>query len=94
MYTDIKQGYYGGITEVYKPFGKNLYYYDVNSLYPFAALNDMPGLSCRKLLLSHNDNIQDLFGFFYCIVDATQVKCEYLGLLPLKSDGLIFPLGK
>ena len=37
MYSDIKQAYYGGITEVYKPYGKDLYYYDINSLYPFAA---------------------------------------------------------
>ena len=33
VYNDIKESYYGGITEVYKPHGKNLYYYDVNSLY-------------------------------------------------------------
>ena len=32
IYNDIKQSYYGGITEVYKPYGENLYYYDVNSL--------------------------------------------------------------
>lgn len=94
MYSDIRQGYYGGITEVYKPFGENLYYYDVNSLYPFAALNDMPGLTCRKILITTNDNIENLFGFFYCIVDATQVTCDYLGLLPLRTDRLIFPLGK
>lgn len=38
IYKDLKQAYYGDITEVYKPLGHNLYYYDVNSLYPFAAL--------------------------------------------------------
>ncbi len=32
MYNDIRQAYYGGITEVYKPYGEGLYYYDVNSL--------------------------------------------------------------
>ena len=94
MYSDIKQAYHGGITEVYKPWGKNLYYYDINSLYPFAAINDMPGLSCRKLLLSDNKSIENLFGFFYCRIDATQVKCNYLGLLPLRTKGLIFPVGK
>lgn len=31
----IRKGYYGGHTDVYKPFGTDLYYYDVNSLYPF-----------------------------------------------------------
>ena len=49
IYKDIKLGYYGGMTEVYKPYGENLYYYDVNSLYPYVALNDMPGLECNKL---------------------------------------------
>ncbi len=44
IYKDLKQAYYGGITEVYRPYGENLFYYDVNSLYPFASLNDMPGL--------------------------------------------------
>ena len=48
IYKDIKLAYYGGITEVYKPYGENLYYYDVNSLYPFAGLQDMPGLDCVK----------------------------------------------
>ena len=40
IYNDIKQAYYGGRVEVYKPTtdkpGQKLYYYDVNSLYPFA----------------------------------------------------------
>ena len=30
FYKDIKQACCGGITEVYKPYGENLYYYDVN----------------------------------------------------------------
>ncbi|GFQ06938.1 DNA polymerase [Phtheirospermum japonicum] len=31
----IRSGYYGGHTDAYKKYGENLYYYDVNSLYPF-----------------------------------------------------------
>jgi len=30
----IKQSYTGGRVDVFKPYGENLYYYDVNSLYP------------------------------------------------------------
>ena len=30
FYKDIKQACCGGITEVYKPYGENMYYYDVN----------------------------------------------------------------
>lgn len=50
IYKDIKQAYYGGITEVYRPSGRYLFYYDVNSLYRFVALQDMPGLTCSKLV--------------------------------------------
>lgn len=31
----LRRAYYGGHTDVYKPRGDNLDYYDVNSLYPF-----------------------------------------------------------
>lgn len=94
IYKDIKQGYYGGITEVYKPYGENLFYYDVNSLYPFVALNDMPGLSCEKLTYyKDNMDISELFGFFYCKIESP--KDLYLGLLPVRvNSGIEFPLGK
>jgi hypothetical protein len=39
----IRRGYYGGHTNVYIPYGENLHYYDVSSLYPFSMLQDMPG---------------------------------------------------
>jgi hypothetical protein len=94
IYKDIKQGYYGDITEVYKPYGENLFYYDVNSLYPFVALNDMPGLRCEKLTYYRdNSDISELFGFFYCKVESP--KDLYLGLLPVRVNlGINFPLGK
>ena len=92
VYKDIKQAYYGGITEVYRPYGRNLFYYDVNSLYPFVALQDMPGLTCSKLVFyTNNQDIDDLFGSFYCSIDAPLD--GYLGLLPIKDKGLRFPLG-
>lgn len=39
MLSDIRQGYFGGATDSYIPSGgkaKNIYTYDVNSLYPYA----------------------------------------------------------
>jgi hypothetical protein len=42
--TFIRRAYFGGHVDVYRPFGKNLYYYDVNSLYPFVMQHyHMPG---------------------------------------------------
>lgn len=35
MFDDIKQGYTGGSVDVFKPYGENIYCYDVNSLYPY-----------------------------------------------------------
>lgn len=94
LYKDIRKAYYGGITEVYKPHGYNLFYYEVNSLYPCVALKDMPGLTCSKL--TYFDEIQDidnLFGFFKVRVETPLD--GYLGLLPVrKAAGLTFPLGK
>lgn len=93
LYKDIKQAYYGGITEVYKPHGKDLYYYDVNSLYPCVALKDMPGLISSKFLFYSNiKDISSLFGFFYVRVETPLN--SYLGLLPVRTrTGLTFPLG-
>lgn len=73
IYKDIKQSYYGGITEVYKPYGENLYLYDVNSLYPYVALQDMPGLECSKVNYYTDKSLQelgDVFGFFYCKIES------------------------
>jgi hypothetical protein len=98
VFEDIHKAYYGSRVEVFNPIidksnNKKIYYYDVNSLYPMASLNDMPGLNCVYV-----ENVQgilelkDLFGFFYC-----RVKCpnnRYLGLLPKRTDtSLIFPSG-
>lgn len=40
----IRRGYYGGHADTYKPYGENIYYYDVNSLYPYVMKTfAMPG---------------------------------------------------
>ena len=90
----IYAGYFGGRTEVFKPYGENLYYYDVNSLYPTVALNHMPGLNCYYIK-SFNDkgsNLDNLFGVFKARIKSTN---DYLGLLPVKTElGLTFPNGE
>ena len=85
-------------TEVYKPYGTNLFYYDVNSLYPYVALQDMPGLVCKKVTyLEDEQDIDMIFGFFYCSCKAERSLETplngYLGLLPIRTNqGLHFPL--
>jgi DNA polymerase type B, organellar and viral len=94
LFQFIYGSYYGGITEVYKPHGKNLTYTDVNSLYPFAALNPMPGLICKWIECYNREglDLSKLFGVFYAKVITND---QYLGLLPVRTKaGLIFPSGK
>jgi hypothetical protein len=93
IYDFIKKSYFGGICEVYKPYGENLIYYDINSQYPFVAKNSIPGNKVIYMELLKGEiekgeslELSQLFGFFYC-----KVKCNnsYLGLLPMHSDNLL-----
>lgn len=100
IYQFIKQGYYGGITDVYIPSGENLNYFDINSMYPFVALNEMPGNKCTYVELQDIEvqkgkslDLNNLFGFFFCKVKTNN---GYLGLLPVhgKDKSLNFPNGE
>jgi hypothetical protein len=87
------EGYYGGQTEVYIPYGVNLITLDVNSLYPTVALNPLPGIDCVWIesFDSEGLNLDLLFGIFHAKVVTNH---EYFGLLPIKTkNGLIFPKG-
>lgn len=94
VYKDIKLAYFGGITEVYKPHGFDLYYYDVKSLYPYVGLNPMPGLEYSKVEFYKNKSLSDeMFGFFNCKIIAPNNL--YLGLLPVRNkSGIYFPTGE
>ena len=98
-FSDIHKAYYGGRVEVYNPKITNTecYYYDVNSLYPYASLNPMPGLKASFVEnIDDSDdslNLEKLFGFFYCEIEYYG---KYLGLLPYRTEksSLLFPIGK
>jgi hypothetical protein len=90
----IRKSYFGGGTDYYKGYGENLYYYDVNSLYPYSMMKPMP----FKLIKHHNNlNIElkvntNLFGFFEaeCFVPNNGRP-----MLPYKHEGkTIYPYGK
>lgn len=101
LYSFIREGLYGGVTSVYYPYGENLYYYDVNSLYPAMALDNFIGGLDISFLYNYGEEelkLEDLFGFFKAEVeiDKMQIDKMQIGLLPLrtKDKGLIFPVGK
>ena len=88
--TDIRNAYFGGRTEVFKPILKQGKAYDVNSLYSDAMLNDMP---VGKPILSNDSNLNNYFGFVYAII--TTPKNSNIGLLPYRNlhGELFYPLG-
>lgn len=90
MYKEIKKGYYGGLSEVYRGYGENLFYYDVNSLYHSVALNSMPGRRCNYIEDFSDEGLDikkdNLFGFFYCKVKTTN---DYLGYLPYRHNAML-----
>ena len=94
---DNKNKVYNKFTKKYETkVEKTLYYYDVNSLYPSASLNLMPGLECEYIESYTSDSnkldLNNLFGFFYCKIKSSS---EYIGLLPKRSEGrLTFPNGE
>lgn len=63
--TFIRQSYFGGATDYYKLRAFNLFYYDVNSLYPFAMMKPMPNELIRKITFKEGDdfNLDNFFGF-------------------------------
>lgn len=92
IWDDLHKAYYGGRVEVFHTFMGKGYFYDVNSLYPFASLNSMPGLKSKYIeSYNHKFDLDNLFGFFYCKIKSSG---NFLGLLPLRtSKNLLFPVG-
>lgn len=91
----IRKGYYGGHVDTYIPYGENLYYYDVNSLYPYVMKNyPMPcgkGFWVRDLV---GVDLDSLFGFIEAyVVCPSHITRPFL---PYKTtqETILFPTGK
>lgn len=94
--TFIRRGYYGGHADVYKPIGDNLYYYDVNSLYPFVMKAfPMPGGKPVWHSNLEGQDLDNLFGFIeaYVICPST-ISHPLLPYRDEKTQTLLFPTGK
>lgn len=89
----IRQGYFGGATDYYKMRAENVYYYDVNSLYPYAMMKPMPYELLRKIKINENNfNLNSFFGFLK--VEVNSSKDIKIPLLPCKYKGkTIYPTG-
>jgi DNA polymerase type B, organellar and viral len=91
----IRRAYYGGHTDTYKPYGEDLYYYDVNSLYPF-VMKDFPmpgGVPIWHGNLEGKD-LDSIFGFIEAYVECPKtIKKPFLPYRD-KNNTLIFPTGE
>lgn len=93
--TFIRKAYYGGHADAYKPKGENLYYYDVNSLYPFVMKEyQMPG--GKPVWHSNLTNIEldKMCGFIEAYVECPETMNK--PFLPYRDMNgiLLFPTGK
>lgn len=91
----IQRGYYGGHADTYKPYGQNIYYYDVNSLYPYVMKTfAMPGGKPVWHGNLEGLELDDMFGFIEAyVVCPTTITRPFL---PYKKQNntLLFPTGK
>jgi len=88
----IRRGYFGGATDYYKCYAEKLYYYDVNSLYPFVMKYVMPHKLKAVWTNFNNFNLDLFFGFLE--VEVTCPKNIKIPVLPHKYNGkTIYPTG-
>jgi len=94
--TFIRRGYYGGHADVYIPKGENLYYYDVNSLYPFIMKSfPMPGGKPTWHGSLENQDLEKLFGFIEAYVECPiTMNRPFLPYRDESRKSLLFPTGK
>ncbi|GJY79435.1 DNA polymerase-like protein [Tanacetum coccineum] len=93
--TFIRKAYYRGHTDSYNPYGENLYYYYVNSLYPF-VMKEYP-IPCGKPVWYSNIEDMDIdrmLGFIEAyVVCLKTIKKPFLPYHS-KTGTLIFPTGE
>lgn len=93
----VSQSYKGGYCEVFKPFLKDGYHYDVNSLYPFIMESCFfPGQLKEEIIVSNVNqfNIENFFGFIEVEVETPNDLYFPVLTRNIKDHGLIAPLGK
>lgn len=84
----FRKTYFGGRVEIFKMWGRDLFYYDFNSLYPFVMLDDMPCGDCVAVMRYYPDKI----GFYKIRADVPDLLIPPMPVLV--DNKLFFPKGK
>lgn len=93
--TFIRRGFYGGHADAYKPYGENLYYYDVNSLYPYIMKTfHMPGGVPVWHGNLENQDLSNMYGFIEAYVVCPRTITRPFLPYKDKNNTLLFPTGK
>jgi len=83
--------YRGGIIDVYKPFGNNIYSYDINGSYSAAMMCPMP-IGEPKLKLYSDFLLDGFFGYLHVILYVNNLYVPFIGLRN-KDNTNIYPYG-
>lgn len=88
----IRQSFYGGASDIYFAEGKDLHYYDINSLYPWAMTRRLPQ-QYEGHCMPMTSTLSKFFGFIKVEVTSPN---SLVPLLPYRGiDGsLSYPVGK
>lgn len=93
----LRQTLRGGRVEVFKTYGKNLYYYDINSLYPSVMIDNKYPVG-KYVKASKHTNIEKYFES-YCgfgkfkIISSPDLYIPYLSCRNKIDGKLLFPIG-
>jgi len=94
LHSWVRDGYYGGRTEIHRMKGKNLKYYDLNSSYPASMMFTMPaGNKIEADTYEPERYAKKYTGFVECTVYIPP-ECE-IPPLPFRAESgkLLFPSG-
>ncbi|MEM3290887.1 MAG: DNA polymerase [Candidatus Micrarchaeaceae archaeon] len=84
----LRKGYFGGRTEVFKRYGTNLYYYDINSSYPYVMRNFQMPTGGAMIVDRYYENA---IGFYDIVLTNYNVKLPYIA--KRINNKLIYPIG-
>jgi len=88
--SDIRKGFRGGTSRVFNNFGQHLFYYDVNSLYPYCMTIPIPFYYLGRVI-PNAIRLDTFFGFINATVTPPLHTTPILPYLNPTEDRISFP---